>query len=150
VAPQITAHVLYPARLSLAQTVDDQSTVVQLTVGDSAKVLLMADSGADSERTLLRSGANLRSDILIKGQHHSTESGSAAFLDAVQPRLVIATSRDFPDSERVKDDWASEVKRRGITLFRQDATGAVLLRFRKNDWEARPYIAGESFRSSSR
>ena len=119
-------------------------------MGDSAKVLLMADSGAESERMLLRSGANLRSDILIKGQHHSTESCSAAFLDAVQPRLIIATSRDFPDSERIKDDWASEVKRRGITLFRQDATGAVLLRFRKNDWEARPYISGETFRSSSR
>lgn len=150
VAPQVNAHVLYPARLSLAQTVDDQSTVVQLTMGDSAKVLLMADSGAESEKMLLRSGANLRSDILIKGQHHSTESCSATFLDAVQPRLIIATSRDFPDSERIKDDWASEVKRRGITLFRQDATGAVLLRFRKNDWEARPYIAGETFRSSSR
>jgi competence protein ComEC len=150
VAPQITAHVLYPARLSLAQTVDDQSMVVQLTVGDSARVLLMADSGAESEKMLLRSGTNLRSDILIKGQHHSSESGSSAFLDAVQPRLIIATSRDFPDNERIKDDWATEVRRRGITLFRQDATGAVLLRFREDGWEARPYVAGETFRSSSR
>jgi competence protein ComEC len=150
VGPQITAHVLCPARLSLAQTVDDQSMVVQLNVGESAKVLLMSDSGAESERMLLRSGTDLRSDILIKGQHHSTESCSAAFLDAVRPRLIIATSRDFPDGERIKDGWASEVKRRGIRLFRQDTTGAVLLRFRKNDWEAKPYLAGETFRSSSR
>jgi competence protein ComEC len=150
IAPRVTAHVLYPARLSLAQTVDDQSMVVQLRVGDSTRVLLMSDSGAESEKMLLRSGTDLRSDILIKGQHHSSNSGSTVFLDAVRPRLIIATSRDFPDNERIKDDWAAEVKRRGITLFRQDLTGAVLLRFQKDEWEARPYLGGETFRSSNR
>jgi competence protein ComEC len=150
VTPEVTARVLYPARLSLAGTVDDQSLVVQMDVGHSARVLFMADSGAQTEQTLLRSGVDLRSDILIKGQHHSAVSGSAMFLDAVRPRLIIATSRDFPENERIKDEWAEEVQRRGIRLFRQDLTGAVLLRFRPNEWQARSYITGEVFRSSSR
>ena len=150
ISPDVTAHVLYPARLSLARTVDDQSMVVQMDVGRSTRVLFMADSGAETERTLLRSGVDLRSDILIKGQHRSAESGSAAFLDAVRPRLIIATSLDFPESERIKDEWSDEVKRRGIRLFRQNETGAVLLRFRPNDWQARAYITGEIFQSSIR
>lgn len=150
VAPEVTAHVLYPARLSLARIADAQGLVVQMEVGRSVRVLFMADSGAETERTLLRSSADLRSDILIKGQHHSNESGSPAFLDAVHPRLIIATSRDFPENERIKDEWVEEVKRRGIRLFRQDETGAVLLRFRPDEWQAQAYLTGETFRSSVR
>ena len=92
---------------------------------------------------------NLRSDIIVKGQNHSGESGSDAFLDAVQPRLIIATSRDFPSYERVSDTWMENLQKRGIKLFRQDETGAVILRFRQNSWEAQSYFTGEIFRSSS-
>ncbi|PYK85775.1 MAG: hypothetical protein DMF47_09105 [Verrucomicrobia bacterium] len=92
----------------------------------------------------------MRSDILVKGQHHSGGSGSDTFLEAVQPRLIIATSRDFPEYERVSDEWAEQVRARGIKLFRQDETGAVELKFGRNDWEARAYITGETFRSANR
>jgi beta-lactamase superfamily II metal-dependent hydrolase len=98
---------------------------------------------------LLRQNADLRSDILVKGQHHSGESGSEAFVDAVRPRLIIATSRDFPEHERLSDKWTESVRARGIQLFRQDQTGAVTLRFRRDGWEAQSYLTGETFRSSS-
>jgi len=91
----------------------------------------------------------LRGDIIIKGQHHSRQSGSDAFLNAVQPRLIIATSRDFPKYERINDQWAADVRVRGIKLFRQDESGAVTLRFRQDGWEAQSYLTGETFRSSS-
>jgi competence protein ComEC len=91
----------------------------------------------------------LRSDILIKGQHHSGESGSEAFLEAVRPRLIIATSRDFPEYERISDEWVEHVRAHGIELFRQDETGAVTMRFRRDGWEAQSYLTGEIFRSSS-
>jgi beta-lactamase superfamily II metal-dependent hydrolase len=41
------------------------------------------------------------------------------------------------------------LQRRGIKLFRQDETGAVILRFRQESWEAQGYFTGEIFRSSS-
>jgi beta-lactamase superfamily II metal-dependent hydrolase len=41
------------------------------------------------------------------------------------------------------------VRARGIKLFRQDETGAVTLRFGRDGWEARSYLTGETFRSSS-
>src|SRR5438552_3966555 len=92
----------------------------------------------------------LLSDVLIKGQHHSAASGSAAFLDAVRPQLIIATSQDFPERERISEDWADRVRARGIKLFRQDETGAVQLEFRGREWTARAYLTGEIFRSVSR
>jgi competence protein ComEC len=107
----------------------------------------MSDSGIKTEQALLASHSNLQSDIIIKGQHHSGESGSEVFLDATRPRLIIATSREFPGYERISDKWAENLSKRGIKLFRQDETGAVTLRFRQHGWEAQSYLTGETFRS---
>jgi len=112
-------------------------------------MLFMSDSGIRTEQALLTGHLNLSSDIIVKGQHHFGESGSEAFLDAARARLIIASSRDFPDHERISDTWAEELQRRGIKLFRQDQTGAVILRFHRNGWEAQSYLTGETFRSAN-
>jgi len=145
----VSAKILFPPADIVASTADDQAIVIQIAIS-TAKVLFMSDGGYATEKALLDSNVNLRSDILIKGQHHSGKSGSDAFLNAVQPRLIIATSRDFPQQERVSDDWAERVRARGIKLFRQDEAGAVELEVGERDWRARSYVTGEIFRSASR
>jgi ComEC/Rec2-related protein len=147
---EVTAHVLFPPRVFLANISDDQTYVIQLVIAPSTSILLMSDSGEKTENSLLAYGLNLRSDIIIKGQHHFGQSGSDRFLDAVQPQLIIATSRDFPEYERISDEWAEQVRARGIKLFRQDETGAVTVRVGRDGWEAQSYLTGETFRSSSR
>src|SRR5439155_204250 len=127
---EIIGKCLHPPAGFVSPSTDDQASVLQITVAESAKVLYVSDSGYLTENALLASGENLRSDILIKGQHRSGNSGSEQFLDAVRPQLIIATSRDFPQHERISDEWAERVQARGIKLFRQDETGAVELRFR--------------------
>jgi len=146
---EVTAHVLFPPRSFSAPIADDQACVLQLVLSSGTRVLLTSDSGIKTEDHLLGRNADLHSDVWIKGQHHSGNSGSGPFLDAVQPRLIIATSRDFPDYERIDDRWADDVRARGIKLFRQDETGAVTVRFGRNGWEAQSYLTGETFRSSS-
>jgi ComEC/Rec2-related protein len=145
----VTAHVLFPPPNFSAPIADDQAYVVHLLVAPTTRILFMSDSGIKTEQALLLSRFNLQSDIIIKGQHHSGESCSDALLDAVQPRLIIATSRDFPGYERISDTWAENLQKRGIKLFRQDETGAVILRFHQNSWEAQSYFTGETFRSAS-
>jgi len=86
----------------------------------------------------------------VKGQHYSGISGSAPLLDAVRPRLIIATSKEFPEHERINEQWIEQVRSSGIKLFRQDETGAVELNFSKEGWSARAYVTGEVFRSVSR
>jgi ComEC/Rec2-related protein len=145
----ITAHVLFPPRNFSSPIADDQAYVIHLVVAPATWILFMSDSGIKTEQALLASGLNLQSDIIIKGQNHSGESGSDAFLDATRPRLIIATSRDFPGYERISDAWVDNIRKRGIKLFRQDDAGAVTLSFRQDSWEAQSYFTGETFRSSS-
>jgi competence protein ComEC len=140
---------MFPPRNFSSPIADDQTYVVHLLVAPATGILFVSDSGIETERALLTSHLNLQSDIIVKGQHHSGESGSDAFLDATRPRLIIATSRDFPSYERISDAWAENLQKRGIKLFRQDETGAVTLRFRRDNWEAQSYFTGETFRGPS-
>ena len=144
------AHVLFPPRGFAGATADDQALVIRLSFAPGTFVLFMSDNGTETERALLANGSDLRSDILVKGQHYSGSSGSIPFLDAVRPRLIIATSREFPEHERISEPWAEQLRARGIKLFRQDETGAVELKFSGNESSARAYLTGEVFRSLSR
>jgi competence protein ComEC len=144
------ARVLFPPPGFAGATADDQAVVIRLFIAPGTFILFMSDSGAETERALLSNGLELHSDILVKGQHHSGMSGSAPFLDAVQPRLIIATSSEFPEYERVSEQWIEQLRIRGIKLFRQDETGAVELNFSEHEWSARAYLTGDVFRSVSR
>ena len=144
------AHVLFPPRGFTGATADDQALAIQLSIAPGTFVLFMSDNGTETERALLSNGSDLPSDILVKGQHYSGSSGSTKFLDAVRPRLIIATSREFPEHERISEQWAEQLRPRGIKLFRQDETGAVELKFSGDEWSARAYLTGEVFRSVSR
>ncbi|HME89252.1 MAG TPA: ComEC/Rec2 family competence protein [Chthoniobacterales bacterium] len=149
ISSQVRAKILFPPPEMLASSADDQAFVVQLST-EAGRILLMSDSGYATEKALIMSRADLRSDVLVKGQHHSGNSGSDVFLDAVRPKLIVATSRDFPQHERISDEWAEKVRARGIKLFRQDETGAVELEFGSQGWQARAYLTGEIFRSVKR
>ena len=150
ISEEVSGQILFPPPGLTAMMADDDALVVQLSVKGAGNVLLVSDSGDATERALAQSGGNLRSDILIKGQHRSGNSGSEAFLNLVQPRLIVATSRDFPQSERIRDEWAERVRGKGTKLFRQDETGAVELEFDRKEWRARAYLTGEVFRSINR
>lgn len=149
-ARNAVAHLLFPPRGFAGATADDQALVSRLVVAQSTAVLFMSDSGEETERALLSNGSDLQSDILIKGQHHSGISGSAQFLEVVRPRLIIASSTEFPEHERINEQWAEQIRARSIKLFRQDETGAVQLYFSGDEWSARGYVTGEVFRSVSR
>src|SRR3712207_9585598 len=83
-ADGVALRVLFPPPRHRASKADDQALVVQLNVNDRWRVLLMSDSGEATEQYLLGSGADLRSDVIIKGQHSSGRSGTPEFLERVQ------------------------------------------------------------------
>jgi competence protein ComEC len=146
----IKAKVLFPPRGFEGDKADDQALVIQLAVSGKPRVLIMSDSGIATEEHLLKNYPDLRAEIIVKGQHHSGISGSEAFLDFGRPQAIIATSREFPENERIKTEWAEGVNARGNKLFRLDETGAVRIRVFPDRWEAETYVASETFRSTSR
>jgi ComEC/Rec2-related protein len=146
----VSARVLFPPPRFRASKADDQALVVQLNVSDRWRVLLMSDAGEATEQHLLASGEDLRSDIIIKGQHSTGRSGTPEFLERVQPQIIVASSSPFPGKDRINEDWAAGVTARGIKLFRQDHAGAVTVRFFRDRWEATAYVGSDTFRSTSR
>ncbi len=149
-SPDITARILFPPADFQGDRADDQTLVLQLLVSGRSRVLLMSDSGEKTEQFLLRNYPDLTCDILVKGQHHTGVSGTGAFLDRIKPEAIVATSRDFPESERLKPEWVEDVRSRGIRLFRQDETGAVQIRLFRERAEVTTYVGGESFCSARR
>lgn len=136
----VKARFLFPPPNFQTANTDDKTIVLQIEVAQRWRILLMSDSGLETEPALLASGVDLKSDILIKGQHHTGISGSDEFLDRVRPKLIIASSVDFPQTEHLKTQWAAGVEARGIRLLRQDGTGAVTLRFFPDRWDAIPFL----------
>src|SRR5882762_1208727 len=95
----VHADILYPTPNLKITAADDAPLIVQLVINENIRVLFESDAGANAEAALLEAGENLQSDILIKGQHHSGDSGTAQFLEAVKPKIIIATSRPSPIAE---------------------------------------------------
>lgn len=146
----VKVRILFPPHGFERSKGDDQALCIQLTVSGRERVLIMSDSGVATEEFLVRNCSDLRSDIVIKGQHYSGISGSESFLEAVHPTAIVASSCDFPENERVKSEWAERVAARGIKLFRQDETGAVRIRIFPDRWEAQCYLTSETFWSTNR
>lgn len=147
---RVEARILFPPAGFNAKVADDETFVIQIVIDQKPRLLFMFDSGVATEKKLLAQHIDLRSDILVKGQHRSGLSGSPDFLAAVQPRVIIATSRDFPNSENLSDDWCEHVRNRGIKLFRQDESGAVTVTLFDDHFEATACLTGETFRSDKR
>jgi hypothetical protein len=63
-----------------------------LDAGEQRRALLPGDLDVEAERRLLERAVDLRADVLLLPHHGSRSSSSAAFLDAVAPRLAIASA----------------------------------------------------------
>lgn len=119
--------VLHPAEPLLHGTRSDDNNnaiVLRLRYGQ-VRVLLTADAEQDAEQSLLRSGQDLRAQVLKVGHHGSRGSSSAAFLAAVHPeQAVLSCGRNnrfgHPHRETLE-------RLRGVTLWRTDQQGAVRL-----------------------
>ncbi len=68
------------------------SLVLRVATPEGLRVLLPGDIERDSEAALVRSGTELRADVLLLPHHGSRTSSSAAFLEAVAPRLAIVSA----------------------------------------------------------
>ena len=149
IAPGVALRVLYPSGEVGARIADDRTFVVQLIAGET-RVLFVSDSGFITERWLLEHPTDLRSDVLVKGQHLSDISGTSEFFDAVAPKVAICSAADFPKQARISERWAQQIEARGVRLFRQDQTGAVRIDIDRSGFEVRSFLGDQTFRSLSR
>jgi len=141
--------VLFPPAGLRRTVADDMALVVQLETGGK-RVLFMSDSGFSTEQWLLENEPDLRSDLLVKGQHTKDFSGTVNFLQRVAPQAVICTGPGFGEPSAKLDPWEKATRELGIEVFRQDRSGAVHVEIGPEGFEARGFANGQIFRSRAR
>jgi competence protein ComEC len=82
---------LWPPRQDAGASRNDRSLVLRIDAG-ARRVLLPGDLEAGGEAELLARGADLRADVLKLGHHGSRTSSTAAWLEAVDAAVVVASA----------------------------------------------------------
>jgi ComEC/Rec2-related protein len=137
--------ILYPPAGTTRDIADDKALVVRLDSG-TTRLLFLSDAGPYTMDWLLKNAApELPADILVKGAHRSGLPVDDSFIDAVRPRMIVATAAAFPASERPDGNWVSRMESRGIRVFRQDLSGAVTIRVQASDFQAAGFFDGSTF-----
>jgi competence protein ComEC len=147
--PGTTVRVLYPPAGLARATADDKALVLQLEAA-GVRVLFMSDSGFATEQWLLENEPDLRSDIIIKGQHARDLSGTLDFLARVRPRAVVCSALGYGDAPEGLAAWEGSLTAAGVAVFRQDHTGAVSVIIRDGGFAIEARIGGQTLRSRAR
>lgn len=92
------------------------------------KILFTSDAGIGTELETLDRGGDLSADVIVAGHHSGDASMSDRFLDAVNPRAIVASHADFPVEERLDPAAVAYWRSRGIRVFPQGQTGGVTIR----------------------
>jgi competence protein ComEC len=118
---------LWPAVDALDTPADanDISAVVLVRYGGFS-ALLTGDAPAEVEaRLAARYGASIQADVLKAGHHGSRTASSGAFLDTVDPRLVVVSAGVRNDYGHPHAEVLARLGARGIDIARTDLDGTV-------------------------
>ena len=86
----------------------------------------------------------LRSDIIIMGQHATDHYGLPGFIDAVTPGAVIFAAPYRPRSRASRRRMKAYILEQGITLFDQAITGAISIRFDAVQADINAFLGNQS------
>jgi len=123
-------HLLAPAEPFFSGTRSDANAncvVVRLTYGKTA-FYLAADSEAETEKRILESGEELRSDVYKVAHHGSRHSSTPELLEKIRPRIAVVSvgaGNDYGHPTRQTLDRLDAVR---AEVLRTDFDGEVVLR----------------------
>jgi competence protein ComEC len=101
------------------------------------KILLLSDLGRSGQRKLMEREPQLRADIVIAGLPTQDEPLGADLIQAVQPRVLVVASAEFPAQARAGRRLRDRLARLAIPVIYTGDVGAVTLTARRRAWELR-------------
>jgi ComEC/Rec2-related protein len=117
----------FPDPLAVNSLADDRVAVFRLN-WRGWKILLTSDAGMGTEREILDALTDVSADVIIAGRHRADITLCDRFLDAVNPRAIIASNASHPEGEAVPPNAIAYWKSRGIRVIDQRESGGVTLR----------------------
>jgi competence protein ComEC len=129
--PGLALRVLYPPA---GDTTGERPIVLQLEYNGTTVLLASNLTGQDETRLLaLSTGDEIKSNVLIVGQHGSDGATSPRFIAAVQPRAAIISV----GAGNRTNDPSSEVLQRlidaGAKIYRTDQNGEIELALKNGE-----------------
>jgi competence protein ComEC len=103
---------------------NDMSAVVHVTFGKTS-FMLTGDAETKSEKDMLASGANLKSDVLLVGHHGSKSSTSLEFLKTVNPKYAVIQVGKDNKYGHPTDLILDRLNKQGVKVFRNDINGTI-------------------------
>jgi competence protein ComEC len=109
---------------------NQRSLVVRITAPGGPRILLPGDLDARAEAQWLAVETDPRADVLLLPHHGSRGSSSAAFLDAVAPRLAIASAPCRSRFGMPHPDVRARLAARAVPLAWTGRDGAIRVALR--------------------
>lgn len=122
-----TLEVLHHAEPDAVNALADERVAVYRLHWRGWRILFTSDAGMGTELRMLDSGKDIAAEIIIAGRHRSDLTLCDRFIDAVKPRVIIASNPPFPAAERLAVSTIDYWKSRGIEVIDQGANGGVTL-----------------------
>ena len=106
--------------------VNDDSLVMRLTYGDT-NFLFTGDMTADSEKELIEDGENVKCDVLKVGHHGSSGSSCYQFLYEAEPKIAVISCGRDNDYGHPHEETLGRLKDAGVTVYRTDELGSIVI-----------------------
>ncbi|WP_321507256.1 lamin tail domain-containing protein [uncultured Methanoregula sp.] len=125
--PALRILVLSPPAQRFGDDPNQNSVALRISYG-TVDLLMTGDLGGEAEAALAKTGYPLDAEILKVGHHGSRYSTSAAFLARVHPEVAIIEDGKDNLYGHPHDETLQSLKKAGITVYRTDLDGTVLVR----------------------
>lgn len=141
----ITVQVLHPPAdwSGEVQDPNNMSVVVRLSFGE-IDFLLTGDAEKRSEKAILASKLELKSEFLKVGHHGSETSSMENFIDTVEPLYAIISCGEGNKFNHPHKTTMDKLRTRDITILRTDQNGTVgvytdgkrvMIKIKGKDWQ---------------
>ncbi|MCM1330014.1 MAG: MBL fold metallo-hydrolase [Ruminococcus sp.] len=121
-----------PPKFEIIAPVDDYddlnnySVVIRLTYGGTS-YLFTGDAEKQAESDILKSGAELNSDVLKVGHHGSSTSTSEDFYNEVSPKICIIQCGSDNSYGHPHKETMETIENSGAKVYRNDTDGTVIV-----------------------
>lgn len=98
---------------------------IKLTNG-SKSFVMCEDAEAEAEQDILKTGTDLRADVLKLGHHGSNTSTTDSFLDTVQPKYAVISCGKDNEYGHPHQETIDKLASRNIEIYRTDEQGTII------------------------